>query len=42
MLLDAGADPNVRTRIDDLETPLEIAQRGAPRALAVLRERLQD
>ena len=39
MLLDAGADPGARTRIDDFETPLEIAERGAPKALAVLRER---
>jgi ankyrin repeat protein len=37
MLLDAGADPDARTRIDDFETPLEIAERGAPRALDVFR-----
>ena len=37
MLLDAGADPNARTRIDDCDTPLEMAERSAPRALAVLR-----
>jgi len=27
ILLDAGADPRLRTRIDELETPLELAQR---------------
>ena len=27
------ADPNARTRIDDFETPLEIAERSAPHAL---------
>jgi ankyrin repeat protein len=34
MLLAAGADPNARTRIDDCETPLEIAQEHSPRALS--------
>jgi hypothetical protein len=28
-LLDAGADPILRTRIDDCETPLEMARRAA-------------
>jgi hypothetical protein len=28
ILLDAGADPALRTRIDDCETPLELAQRA--------------
>ena len=37
MLLRAGADPNARTRIDDLETPLEIAERGSGRALTAMR-----
>ncbi len=37
MLLEAGADPDARTRIDDLETPVEIAERGAPNALAAFR-----
>ena len=37
MLLDAGADPDARTRIDDFETPLEIAEQSAPRALAAFR-----
>ena len=41
MLLDAGADPDARTRIDDLETPLDIARDGSPRALATLTEWLQ-
>jgi len=27
LLLEAGADPSLRTRIDDLETPLELAAR---------------
>ena len=34
MLLEAGADPHARTRIDEFETPLEIAERSSPRALA--------
>ena len=37
MLLEAGADPEARTRIDEFETPLEIAERGAPNALAAFR-----
>jgi uncharacterized protein len=28
ILLDAGADPRLRTRIDDCETPLEMAERA--------------
>lgn len=34
MLLEAGADPHARTRIDDFETPLEIAEQSSSRALA--------
>jgi ankyrin repeat protein len=38
LLLAHGADPEARTRIDDLETPLEAAERaGAQRAVAALR-----
>jgi ankyrin repeat protein len=37
LLLDAGADPDARTRIDDFETPLDIAESSAPKALEVLR-----
>jgi ankyrin repeat protein len=37
MLLRHGADPEARTRIDDLETPLEIAEAHSPRALAAIR-----
>lgn len=38
LLLEAGADPNARTRIDDVETPVEVAEKaGAAGALAVLR-----
>jgi hypothetical protein len=36
MLLEAGADPEARTRIDDFETPLDVARNGAPEALAAL------
>lgn len=36
MLLDAGADPNARTRIDDFETPVDVARNGSPNALAAL------
>jgi hypothetical protein len=39
MLLAAGADSEARTRIDDLKTPREIAERGAPNALQAFRER---
>jgi ankyrin repeat protein len=39
MLLDAGADPWARTRIDDFETPLDVARHGSPAAFAVLRRR---
>ena len=36
MLLEAGADLGIRTRIDDLETPRELAERrGASRCLAL-------
>ena len=39
MLLRAGADPEARTRIDDLETPRDVAATyDRPRALAALRE----
>jgi ankyrin repeat protein len=39
MLLRAGADPDARTRIDDLETPRDIAvNHDRRRALAALRE----
>ena len=37
LLLDAGADPHAKTRIDDLESPLDIAESSAPKALEVLR-----
>jgi len=37
MLLDAGADPALRTRIDDCETPLEMATAaGLPEIVALL------
>jgi ankyrin repeat protein len=36
MLLDAGADPDLRTRIDDCETPLEIAEAAGLSAIAQL------
>jgi ankyrin repeat protein len=39
MLLDAGADPGARTRIDDFETPLDIAVQLDGEALRVLRGR---
>lgn len=38
MLLQHGADPEARTRIDDFETPLDIAETQSPRALAAIRE----
>jgi uncharacterized protein len=37
MLLRYGADIDARTRIDDFETPLELAQAHSPRALAAIR-----
>jgi len=38
MLLDAGADPDLRTRIDECETPLEMAKAAGldPRSPAIL------
>lgn len=38
MLLEAGADPCARTRIDDFESPLDVARRQSGRALAVLED----
>jgi len=35
-LLDAGADPDLRTRIDDCETPLEMAQTNGLADLAAI------
>jgi ankyrin repeat protein len=41
LLLDAGADPRLRTRIDDYETPREMAERaGLGDIAAVLAERI--
>jgi hypothetical protein len=34
--LDAGADPRLRTRIDDCETPREIAEKASLREIADL------
>jgi uncharacterized protein len=36
VLLEAGADPRLRTRIDDYETPLEMAERAGLVAIAKL------
>ena len=36
ILLDAGADPDLRTRIDDYETPLEMARKAGQAAIAEL------
>ena len=36
ILLDAGADPRLRTRIDDYETPREMAEKAALREIAEL------
>jgi ankyrin repeat protein len=36
ILLDAGADPRLRTRIDDYETPREIAEKAGLREFAEL------
>jgi uncharacterized protein len=38
-LLEAGADPDLRTRIDDYETPLEIAQAVGLTTIAAMLER---
>lgn len=38
ILLEAGADPQARARIDDLESPVDVAEQSAPRAAAVFRE----
>jgi uncharacterized protein len=38
-LLDAGADPELRTRIDDCETPLEMARSGNRADIASILER---
>ena len=43
LLLDAGADPTVRTRIDDLTTPLEEAEAaGFAEGAALLRQATAD
>jgi len=34
LLLDAGADPRLRTRIDDCETPREMAEKAGLRKIA--------
>jgi ankyrin repeat protein len=39
VLLDAGADPTCRTRIDDCETPLEMARRANLAGIATLLSR---
>ncbi len=36
LLLEAGADPRLRTRIDDCETPREMAEKAALREIAEL------
>jgi ankyrin repeat protein len=38
LLLAAGADPRLRTRIDELETPRELAERTGLGELAALLE----
>ena len=43
ILLDAGADPNIRTTIDDYDTPLEYAESiGFRQAVDILSRRLQN
>jgi hypothetical protein len=37
LLLERGADPRLRTRIDDCETPRELAQKAGLREFAALR-----
>src|SRR4029453_5112636 len=40
LLLDAGADPELRTRIDDYETPLEMAESaGLPQFATMLKRK---
>jgi hypothetical protein len=39
ILLDAGADPDLRTRIDDCETPLDMARAAGLTEIAALLER---
>jgi hypothetical protein len=41
LLLEAGADPEARTRIDDFETPLDVARSGSPNALAAFTDWLE-
>jgi uncharacterized protein len=36
LLIEAGADPRLETRIDDYETPREIAERARLREIATL------
>ena len=36
LLLDGGADPNLRTRIDDYETPRELAERAQRKDIAAM------
>jgi ankyrin repeat protein len=39
LLLAAGADPQARTRIDDYETPIELAERAGLSEIAALLRR---
>jgi ankyrin repeat protein len=39
VLLEGGADPEARTRIDDDETPIDVARHTSPEALAALTQR---
>ena len=39
VLLDAGADPELRTRIDDCETPLELARAASQEVIAAILDR---
>jgi len=36
LLLEAGADPRIRTRIDECETPREVAENAGLRDIAAL------
>lgn len=42
LLVDHGADPTIRTDVDDYETPRELAQRCDRHAAAALLEALED